>query len=172
MITILSWIGITLFIIVLWIGAFSIVFGIPGTWIILLDAVFYGWITHFKILTPQILIVLLILSICGEILEFLLSIKGVKRSRPSKGVVVVSFFSGIFLAIMMAPIFFGFGAILGALIGTFGGAFLMEYLAQRRLEHAMHIGWKAFWGRLMGFFSKFAIALAMIVLIFLRLFSH
>jgi uncharacterized protein YqgC (DUF456 family) len=172
MASVLGWIGFAFFLLVLVIGVLSIAFGIPGTWIILLDATFYGWATHFHILTFQGLLFLLILAVTGEVLEFFLSIKGIKRSKPSKGVVLTSFFSGLFLAILMAPLFFGLGAILGALIGTFGGAFLVEYLSQKRLEQAMHIGWKAFLGRLAGFLSKFAIASVMIVFILLKLFSN
>ncbi len=170
MASLINWAGTALFILILAIGFFSITFGIPGTWIILLDAILYGWGTHFKVLTPHVLITLTVLAISGEILEFFLSIKGIKRSKPSKGVVIVSFFSGIFLAVLMAPLFLGFGAVLGALIGTFGGAFLMEYSAEKRVGHAMHIGWKAFLGRLAGFIAKLAVATIMVVIIFSRLF--
>ncbi|MBW1659888.1 MAG: DUF456 domain-containing protein [Deltaproteobacteria bacterium] len=171
MASVLGWIGLGFFLLVLLIGIFSIAFGIPGTWIILLDAIIYAWITHFNVLTFQGLILLILLAITGEVLEFFLSIKGIKRSKPSKGVILVSFFSGLILAIMMAPLFFGLGAIIGALIGTFGGAFLMEYFSQKRLGHAMHVGWKAFLGRLVGFLSKFAIASIMIVFILTKIFS-
>ena len=170
--SILTWAGTLLFILVLGIGFFSISFGIPGTWIILLDAFLYAWMTHFSTLSFQVLIVLTLLAVSGEALELFLSIKGVKKAKPSRGVILVSFFSGIALAIVMAPLFFGLGAILGALIGTFGGAFLMEYLAQRRLGHAARIGWKAFLGRLSGFLSKIVIAIIMLTIIFSRLFFH
>lgn len=172
MASILGWIGLVFFLLVLTIGILSIAFGIPGTWIILIDAFVYAWATHFQILTFPVLLFLLLLAITGEVLEFFLSIKGIKRSKPSKGVVFTSFFCGLFLAILMAPLFFGLGAIMGALIGTFGGAFLMEYLSQKRLGHAMQIGWKAFLGRLAGFMSKFAIASVMIVFILLKLTTH
>ena len=172
MASVLGWIGLGFFFLVLLIGLLSIALGIPGTWIILLDAVLYGWATHFNILTFQGLIFLGLLAVIGEVLEFFLSIKGIKRSKPSKGVVAVSFFSGLVLAILMAPLFFGLGAIIGALLGTFGGAFLMEYLSQKRLGHAMNVGWKAFLGRLLGFLSKFAIASVMIIFILSRVFSH
>ncbi|RTZ93404.1 MAG: hypothetical protein DSY91_02235 [Deltaproteobacteria bacterium] len=171
MASILGWIGLIFFFIVLFAGLLSIALGIPGTWIIFVDAMVYAWITHFNVIAFPGLFLLLLLAIAGEVLEFFLSIKGVKRSKPSKGVVLTSFFSGLFLAILMAPLFFGFGAILGALIGTFGGAFLVEYLTQKRLGHAMQIGWKAFMGRLLGFLSKFTIASTMIVYILLKVFS-
>ena len=172
MATIISWTVSILFLLILSVGFFAIIFGIPGTWIILLDAVLYGWITHFKILTPRLLLALTLLAIAGETLEFFLSIKGIKQARPARGVVLASFFGGLFLAIMMAPLFLGIGAIFGALIGAFGGAFLMEYLAQRRLMRAAHIGWKAFLGRLAGFLSKLMIASIMTALIVTRLLIH
>jgi len=172
MATFVSWTVGFLFFLILGIGFFAIIFGIPGTWIILIDAIFYGWFTHFKILTPVLLVVLTLLAIFGEGLEFFLSIKGIKRAKPSKGVLLASFFGGLFLAILMAPLFLGLGAILGALIGTFSGAFLMEFLSQRRLTHAAHIGWKAFLGRLAGFLSKLIIASVMTALILTRLIIH
>ncbi len=168
---ILSWSGNVLFLFILVIGFFSIAFGIPGTWIILVDAIAYGWITHFKILSVSILLLLTLLAISGEVLEYFLSLKGIKQAKPSKRVVLVSFLCGIVLAILMAPLLFGFGSILGALIGTFGGAFLMEFLSERRLGHAIHIGWKAFLGRLSGFLSKLLIATIMITFIIFQLFS-
>lgn len=171
MASVFGWIGLGFFFLFLLVGIFSIVLGIPGTWIILLDAIVYGWATHFNVLTFKGLLLLLLLAVTGEGLEFFLSIKGVQRSRPSKGVVLVSFMSGLVLAILMAPILFGLGAIIGALIGTFGGAFLMEYLSQKRLGHAMEVGWKAFLGRFLGFLSKFTIATLMIVFILSRIFS-
>ncbi len=172
MASILGWIGLGFFLLVLLGGMLSIALGIPGTWIILLDAIVYAWLTHFNVLTWYGILFLFLLTIIGEALEFYLSIKGIKRSNPSKGVVLVSFFCGFFLAIIMAPLFFGLGAILGALLGTFGGAFLMEYLSQRRMGHAIDVGRKAFVGRLLGFLSKFTIATIMILFIVTRIFLH
>ena len=167
--SVLGWVGIFFFILILVVGLLALVFGIPGTWIILADAAFYGWITHFRAVTGKILLVLLALAICGELLEFSLSFFGLKRLKPSRGVIIISLLCGFVTAILMAPLFFGLGAILGALIGTFGGAFFVEYLTEKHLNHAARIGWGALIGRLAGFFSKFAIASAMIVIILTNL---
>ena len=167
--SVLGWVGIFFFILILVVGLLALVFGIPGTWIILADAAFYGWITHFRAVTGKILLVLLALAICGELLEFSLSFFGLKRLKPSRGVILISLLCGFVTAILMAPLFFGLGAILGALIGTFGGAFFVEYLTEKHLNHAARIGWGALIGRLVGFLSKFAIASAMIVLILTNL---
>ena len=50
--------GLTLFILVLLLGTFSILFGFPGTVIILIDAVVYGAITGFEKIGLKILITL------------------------------------------------------------------------------------------------------------------
>jgi len=165
----LGWIGIFFFILILVAGLLLLVFGIPGTWIILADAAFYGWVTHFRAVTGKILLVLLALAICGELLELSLSLFGLKRLKPSKGVIIVSLLCGFITAILMAPLFFGLGALFGALIGTFGGAFIVEYLSEKHLDHAARIGWGALIGRLAGFLSKFAIASTMIVIILTNL---
>jgi uncharacterized protein YqgC (DUF456 family) len=167
--SVLGWVGFFFFIIILIVGLLSLVFGIPGTWIILADAAFYGWATHFSTVTGKILLVLLIFAVCGELLEFSLSFFGLKRMKPSKGVMAISLLCGFVTAILMAPLFFGLGAILGALVGAFGGAFLVEYLTVKRLDHAARIGWGALIGRLVGFISKFAVASAMIAVIIINL---
>ena len=51
--------GLTLFILVLLFGAFSILFGFPGTVIILIDAVVYAAITGFGRIGFKILVTLL-----------------------------------------------------------------------------------------------------------------
>ena len=167
--SVFGWIGIFFFILILVAGLLVLVFGIPGTWIILADAAFYGWVTNFRAVTGKTLLVLLALAICGELLEFSLSFFGLKRLKPSKGVIIVSLLCGFITAVLMAPLFFGLGALFGALIGTFGGAFIVEYLTEKHLNHAARIGWGALIGRLAGFFSKFAIASAMIVIILTNL---
>ena len=62
--------GVTLFILVLLFGAFSILFGLPGTVIILIDAVIYAAVTGFEKIGFKVLITLLILSILAELADF------------------------------------------------------------------------------------------------------
>ena len=35
------------------VGLIAVVLGLPGTWLILVASVFYGWLTNFAIITLQ-----------------------------------------------------------------------------------------------------------------------
>ena len=54
----------------------------------------------------------------------------------------------------MAPLFWGIGALLGALAGAWLGCFCMECLKGRSAEQALHAAWGAMLGRLLGTVCK------------------
>ena len=68
--------GLTLFILVLLFGAFSVLFGLPGTVIILIDVAAYATITGFERIGFKILVTLLILSILAELADFAVGMAG------------------------------------------------------------------------------------------------
>ncbi|MEK6655477.1 MAG: DUF456 family protein, partial [Thermodesulfobacteriota bacterium] len=68
--------GLTLFILVLLLGAFSVLFGFPGTVIILIDAFIYGAITGFEKIGLKLLVTLLVLSVLAEVADFAVSMAG------------------------------------------------------------------------------------------------
>ena len=154
-----------LFTIVAFAGLISHIFGFPGNFIILADSILLGWYDGFKEVSVKILIILLVLALFAELVEFILGILGAKKYKSSNKAIVGSIVFGLIGGILGIPFFFGIGAVIGAFIGAFVGAFLVEYILAKNVDRAMKSGWGAFLGRLAGTFFKGAIGIAMIVIV-------
>lgn len=163
--------GLTIFILVLFIGIFSIIFGFPGTVIILIDTVIYSLITGFKIIGWKIIAVLIILSLIAETFDFVLGSAGAKKFGSSKKGVIASVIGGIAGALLMTPFLLGLGAVIGAFLGGFTGTFLVELIEQKNLKPAFRAGYGTLIGRIAGIFAKSFFALVMIIIILSKIYS-
>jgi hypothetical protein len=72
---------------------------------------------------------------------------------------------------LCAPLFFGFGALLGALGGGFAGCWLVEKFSGANSSDAANAAFGATLGRFGGFVVKLGIGIGMIWLIVPRLWS-
>ena len=163
--------GLTIFILILFIGIFSIIFGFPGTVIILIDAFVYSLITGFKTIGWKIIVVLIILSLLAETLDFILGSAGAKKFGSSKKGIVASVIGGIAGAVLMAPFLLGLGAVIGAFLGGFTGTFIVELIEQKNLKPAVRAGYGTLLGRIAGIFAKSFFALVMIIIILSTIYS-
>jgi uncharacterized protein YqgC (DUF456 family) len=154
----------TVFLIVALAGLISLVFGLPGTFIILADSVAYAWYKGFNEITTKVIIILIILAALGELLEFLLGILGAKKEKASNSAVAASIICGIIGAILGAPFLLGIGSIIGALIGAFAGAFLIEIYKRKGINQAIQSGRGALLGKVVGTITKGAIGITMIAI--------
>lgn len=162
---ILSILGHLLFFLVLLVALFSLFLGLPGTWVILAATAVYAWVTGFSHVGAGMLVLFFLLAAGGEIVEYVFGIAGARRFGSSNRGIVFSLLGGFAGAVVGAPLFFGFGAILGALVGAFLGAVLIELLTYGVAEwrRAVRSGWGNFVGRMAGLITKMAIAIGMIV---------
>lgn len=145
-------------------GLVSLVFGLPGTFIILAASILYGWYGGFDEITVKIIVMLVLLTLLGELIEFVLGILGAKKYKSSNRAIAGSIVFGIMGGIMGAPFFFGLGAVIGAFIGAFAGAIIVELTIGKNLDQSIKSGWGAFIGRVAGTISKGAIAVAMVAI--------
>ncbi len=162
---------LAIFVVILFVGLFSIIFGLPGTFLILGDVITYSWITGFEKIGFKIIIALVFISLLAEIMDFFLGIAGTRRYGSSKTGVVLSIIGGIIGAILMTPVLLGLGAIIGVFLGGFAGAFLGEYLEQRKLKPAMRAGYGALIGRIAGILVKGSLAIVMIAITMSAIYS-
>jgi uncharacterized protein len=150
------------------IGIAIIPFGLPGTFIIVIDAFIFAWLTDFQPITWDFLGILLGLSIVVELLEFFLGAAAAKKYGSSKwgmwGAIIGGFLGAVF-ATPIAPIL---GTIFGAFIGAFLGAFVFEYIKYTDTQKALRSGWGAFLGAVTGRFLKLFVAIVMVVMIAFR----
>lgn len=143
----LETVGLTFFIFVLFAGTFSTVFGIPGTVIILMDVIFYAFITGFERIGLKIIIILVIISILAEAIDFAFRMAGAARFGISKQRFWIAVISSLVGAIAMTPVLFGLGSIIGIFLGGFGGLLIVEIIRQSMLKPALRAGYKAILGR-------------------------
>ncbi len=127
---------------------------IPGSPLILLGAFIYAWYTDFLVVTWGTLVILLLLTVLSQILDYLASILGAKKFGASRWGMSGAFLGGI-IGLFSS-------GILGILIGPFIGALLLELLHGQDLPASLKIGLGTLVGFLGGAIGKIIIALTMI----------
>lgn len=147
-----------------------VVVGLPGTVLILITAVVYGFATDFVQYPPWFLAVLLVMSAFAETADNLIGIYWAKRSGSSWWGVLGSIIGAIAGAAFGSALMPVIGTILGGLLGSFAGAFLFEYRRLRDRNSAAKAGWGAFAGRTAGIALKLIVSLVMAFLLLQRVF--
>lgn len=161
----MDFIVFSLFLLVALAGLLTLVLGLPGNFIILIDSFLFSWYLGFELVTLNTLFLLLILALTGELLEFFMGVAGAKKYKSGNRAVVASIIFGIAGAIMGAPLFFGLGSIIGAFIGAFAGAFVVEFMAGKGVAQSFYSGWGTFVGRVGGTVLKGLIGVVMIIIV-------
>lgn len=167
----MSYVILSLFILFLVIGILLVPLGLPGTWLIALDAFLYALVRNFDGTTEDWKVVMLVvfLALAGEIIEFGIGIAGAKREKVPNGAIVASIAGGILGAVIGVPVFL-IGSVLGLLIGTFVGALIYGLFTSHHLPDAFRIAKAALFSRAIALFAKTAIALGMSVYLLFKLF--
>ena len=142
------------------VGFVAIFFTTFGTLIILMGSLFYAFITEFSVMSPRILLILLILYLFGEVLEYVFIILGAKKFGASNAAIVGAIIGGIVGAIAGVTLM-GIGLFWGTIFGLFLGAFLVELIIQKDLIRSLKAGAGSVLGRLGSVFAKVLIAITM-----------
>ncbi|AGB41763.1 hypothetical protein Halha_1850 [Halobacteroides halobius DSM 5150] len=132
----------------------TLVPGLPGTPLILLGAIIYGWITGWNLIGWQLVVGLIILSGLAELSERFFSVIGAKYFGGSKYGIL-----GAVGGLILAPFILG---PLGVVIGPLIGAILVEIATGQELKKAIKIGLGTIIGQLGGSTISFFISLVMI----------
>jgi len=163
--------GLTLFILVLIFGTFSILFGMPGTVIILIDALIYAAVTGFDKIGFKILLTLLVLSALAEAADFAVGMAGAVKFGASRRGLWAFVVGGIAGAMIMAPALLGLGLILGTFLGGFIAMLIVELLDRNRLKPSLRAAWGGIIGRAAGICVKGFFALIMVVITLTSIYS-
>jgi uncharacterized protein len=143
----------------------SLMFGLPGTFLIVVAALVYASVTGFAAVHWATIAWLLLLALLGEGIEFVAGAAGAAGDRPSRRVTLSVLAGGFAGGIVGAPFLFGVGSLLGALLGAFVSAVLAVASEGGDAGSALATGWAAMRGRLLGFVLKTAIAVVMLVVL-------
>ncbi|MCE5277510.1 MAG: DUF456 domain-containing protein [Planctomycetaceae bacterium] len=147
-------------------------FGLPGNWLIVLAMGGFAWWQWNPALSPwaqpvslQSLILLLVLAILGEIIEFVAGLAGARKASGSwwgsigaLGGSLVGAAVGTF--VIPIPLL---GTLIGACAGAFAGALLFEMASGKPLKPAVAVGKGAGIGRLLGTVGKMAVGVIMLI---------
>jgi uncharacterized protein len=163
--------GLTLFILVLLFGTFSILFGFPGTVIIFIDAVLYGAVTRFEQIGFKILIALLILSALAEVTDVAVGMAGAMKFGASRKGLWAFLMGGLIGALLLSPFLLGLGLIVGTFVGGFVAMLTVELLTRRRLKPTLREAWGTILGRSAGICVKGFIALIMVIITLTSIYS-
>jgi uncharacterized protein YqgC (DUF456 family) len=163
--------GMIVFWLFLIIGILSIPFGLPGTFIIVADALVYGLITHFEKISLGFVGILLLIAVVLEIIEALMGALMAKKFGGSKwGIVgaMVGVFVGAVIGTAIVPVL---GTLLGAFCGAFIGASLLEGFHTQDWQHASKVGLGALFGAVGGKMTKIMAAIVMVIMIGFKVFA-
>ena len=147
-----------------WVG---ILFGLPGTWLMVLFPVLLKWWQPDQFMVSwTVLGVAVGLAMLGEVLEFVLGAAGSRRTGGStRGAVLAlvgSIVGGIMGIALPVPLV---GPLLGACLGAFGGALLGNLWAGHTLFQSLVAGRGAAIGQFWGTVLKLAIGAIMVVML-------
>jgi uncharacterized protein YqgC (DUF456 family) len=163
--------GLTLFILVLLCGTFSILLGFPGTVIIFIDAFLYAAVTGFEKIGVKSLIALLILSALAEVTDFAVGMAGAEKFGASRKGLWAFLAGGIIGGLLLTPFFLGIGLIVGIFIGGFTAMLTLELLVRNRLKPTLREAWGTILGRSAGICVKGFIALIMVIITLTSIYS-
>ncbi|BBB32354.1 conserved hypothetical protein [Thermotomaculum hydrothermale] len=141
--------------------------GFAGGVVLFLTSLIYGYFNHFQNFTPTILVILGILAVLCEVIEFFSGTVGAKKFDASRQAVygsVIGLFLGFFFAIFILQFYLIF-------IGLISGVILGELIAGRRdLKTISKSLVGVFLGKIGGIILKSSITFIMFIIGIWRLF--
>jgi uncharacterized protein YqgC (DUF456 family) len=140
-------------------GLLLIPFGLPGTWLQVLGLVGYGFATDFRTVGALPVVIVVVLAVLGEVVEFVLGGRYARKYGGSKRAAWGAIVGGLVGAFVGVPVFL-IGSVIGAFAGAFAGAALLEMTSKSDHRAALRVGWGAFVGRLVATAAKSAIGVA------------
>lgn len=142
---------------------------LPGTWLIVVAAVLYGWWADWEPFGLFLVCVLVGLGLFGEVVELLASVLTARKAgathQAAWGGLIGGLLGMVFLSSLVSIPFplVGtlVGAVIGAFIGCFTGATIVELWICRRVAQGAKVGLFSVVGLALGAAAKLAIAMAM-----------
>lgn len=129
----------------------SNIFGIPGNLVSLLFPLLWA---SFGIISWNIFFTISLIVAVGEGLEFASGYFLGKKYGIDNKSFWVSMICSILFTIVMAPLFFGIGAVIGAFLGAFVGTYTYEIITSKDKELALKRAFASLRGRFLGVYLK------------------
>ncbi len=143
--------------------------GLPGTWLLAADVFLFRWIMGPDFIDYHTVIILGLMALLAEALEFMTAVKGVRSGPPVRGAAVASIVGAFAGGLAGAPVLFGLGAIPGMAIGALLAVFVVSLAGGATLVVASQTALGAMTGRIKGTALKMIVAVAMVAVIIISL---
>jgi len=162
----MDWLYYILLLIVQIVGLVLTLFQMPGLWLMLAGTCVFAWGTNARgYVAVHWLVVLLLLALLAEVVEFVAGSAGAKKAGATKLAMFGAMVGGIVGAIagtfIPIPIV---GTIFGACAGSFLVAMAIQWMQHGEVHHSMRVGVGAAKGRFLGIAGKLSIGVLMLVL--------
>lgn len=139
-----------------------VLFGIPGNWLMVLSTCLFAWWRCDQgVFSGWTLIAITALALTGELVEFLAGMLGAKGAGASWRASVAAVFGAILGALFgtfTIPVLF-LGTVLGASVGAGLAVWAIEVARGERAEHSLRRGVGAGVGQFVGTTSKMMLGL-------------
>jgi len=136
---------------------------LPGTPLVFAGIYIYAWLTGFTIISRNLIIIFLILTVVSVVIEYISSSIGSKKFGASK-----LGFLGAFVGAIIGVFFVPWGLILGPLCGALIG----ELIIGKKIKEAFRAGGGAVLGFFGGTFLKIVASFVMISLFTINLIRY
>jgi hypothetical protein len=144
-------------------GLLLTIFTLPGVWLIYIATVLIAVIDNFQTFTPEILIILFLVSLFSTFVDNIISALGVKVIGGSVWGMLGAILGGI-LGLFVGNIF-------GIILGPLFGAFLFEFLLNRKsVKESVKAGLGTFLGFLFSVLFKTVINIGLVAYVVINLF--
>ncbi len=127
-------VAFAVFIFILFAGIYLTLFDLLGTAIIFIDVFLYALFTGFAQISGKIIMLLLLVSITVETIDFFLVMTGALQPVTTKRVFWISATSAIVGAFILTPFFWGPGIWGGFFLGGFISIVALEVARQSKLR--------------------------------------
>lgn len=136
-------------------------FGLPGNWLIVISTcLFAWWRAEDNVFSVYTLLFIAALAILGEVVEFFAGMGGARKAgaswRGSLGAIIGAV-TGAILGTFFIPFL---GTLVGACVGAGIGAWGLELAGGRKMEESVRFGLGAGIGQFFGITAKFALGVA------------
>jgi len=153
--------GLVIFILILFIGIFLNLFGLPGTVVIFFDVLLYAIFTGFDPVGLKIILFLLISTVIAETVDFFV-MTGRYQPMISTKSFVAAIIGAVIGAFLLTPFFGGPGIWGGCFLGGLAGVLTIEFINQSKLKAPFRTPGNAILAMIGGKMVKGLIALFMI----------
>lgn len=164
-------IGLTVFVLVLFLGIFITVLGLPGTVLIVFDVVAYALVTGFARIGFTVILILVVMAVVAELLDFGLSVVGAVRFGSSRAGAWAALIGSLAGAVLLTPFLMGLGTLIGFFLGGGMAVFATEMFRRRKLKPALRAGVGAMLGRTAGIAVKGVLSVVMAAIALFHIYS-